>query len=230
VLAKCSNENMTQIAHEGPPRDHSTEEDDLIVDPWSVKFSEARDYVRHHRRVAIASTLALALGIGGGILLGRSGGSDEAVAGPGNGVAAGPAVPGNNNVDPNIAPTPSSGGFNNAAKVVLQCTGLDIRLEPGTTDTYSVTPKVDVSSGDVNSPYVYTLLGTDLGHNEVAQGVGTIHGVKRGDNVEFPVVLVVDTAGTEYSPNDPDALKDPFGDSIPDQQLFDCPVVPYPAH
>lgn len=221
------------IAHEGPSREQATEEDDLIVDPWSERFAQARDYVRHHRRVALASTLTLALGIAGGALfLGRSGGSAEegTVAGPGNGVAAGPAVPGNNNQDPNVAPTPSSGGFNNAARVVLQCTGLDIRLEPGTTDTYNVTPKVEVSSGDVSSPYLYTLLGTDLGHNEVTQGVGTIHGVKRGDNVEFPVVVVVDTAGTEFGPNDPSALEKPFGDSIPDQQLFDCPVVPYPAH
>jgi len=222
---------MTQITHEGR-HDHDEGEAEAFADPLQDKLSQGWAFVRAHRRSAVASAVALALGIGGGVLLGRGGndGNDASAVGRGNGVAAGPAAPGNNNQDPNVAPTPSSGGFNNAAKVVLSCTGLDIRLEPGTVDTYSVTPKVNVTSGDVSSPYLYTLLGTDLGHNEVAQGVSTIHNVKRGDNVEFPVVVVVDTAGTEYGPNDPSALERPFGDTIPDQQLFDCPVVPYPAH
>jgi hypothetical protein len=220
---------MAEITHEGPI--HTTEEDDF-VDPWQVKTAQAREYLRTHRRSAIATTLALAVGLTGGILLGSRGGdsSEAATPGRGNGAAAGPLSPGTTeSSSPIETPTQSSGGFNNAARVILECTGLDIRLEPGTVDRYSATPKVEVKSGDPASPYLYTLLGTDIGENKVVQGVGTLRGIERGDNVEFPVVVLVDTAGTKFGPNDPEALAEPFGDAIPDQQIMDCPVTPYPV-
>ncbi|HEU4914498.1 MAG TPA: hypothetical protein VFT16_03800 [Candidatus Saccharimonadales bacterium] len=218
---------MTEIIREGHI---PTAEDDDFVDPWQVKAAQARDYLRSHKRSTIATTLALAVGLGGGILLGRGGSesADTTAPGRGNGVAAGPLAPGANESNPNTTPTQSSGGFNNAARVVLECTGLDIRLEPGTVDTFSATPVVTVKRGESTSPYLYTLLGTDTGHIEVVEGVNTLHDIKQGDNVEFPLVAIVDTAGTKFGPDDPEALSKPFGDAIPDQQIFNCPVVPYP--
>lgn len=142
-------------------------------------------------------------------------------------VAAGSPTPGAAN---EIGSTPSSstGGFNNAGHVVLKCIGLDIKLTRGTANKYDITPKVQVVSGDPTSPYLYTVLGTDLGHNIASQGVSTLSGISRAENTVFPVVVLVDTAGTPFGPNNPEALTRPLGDKVPDAQMFECPPVPYP--
>lgn len=181
-----------------------------------------------------ALTVTLAAGLAGGLLLSRGSGEDAGTTTPNGdkGVAAGAPFPGSS-AESNTTPTQSSGGFNNGAKVVLKCTGLkmeeakDDEARTGAKGLFKVTPVVEVVSGDPSSPYLYTLLGTDTGHNVVAQGVGSFT-VDSSNNAEFPVIVLADTAGTKYGPGDPSQLQDPFGDNIPDAQLFDCPVVGYP--
>jgi len=195
-----------------------------------------REYVTRNR-VIMAGGMAFALvaAVGTGVVLGRSSGGEAASPQPGGdkGVAAGAPFPGSS-LETSTAPTDNSGGFNNAAKVVLKCTGLqmeeakDDEARTGAKGLFKVTPVVEVVSGDVTSPYLYTLLGTDTGKNHVQPGVGTFL-VDSSDNAEFPVIVLADTAGTQYKPGDPTQLEKPFGDTIPDSQLFDCPVVPYPA-
>ena len=194
-----------------------------------------REHITRNRvLIAGGAAFALVATLGTGVLLGRSSGGGAEAAQPGGdkGVAAGAPFPGSNLES--LAPTDNSGGFNNGAKVVLKCVGLqmeeakDDEARTGAKGLFKVTPQVEVVSGDITSPYLYTLLGTDTGKNYVQQGVGSFV-VDSSDNAEFPVIVLADTAGTKFGPNDPSQLERPFGDNIPDQQLFDCPITAYPT-
>ncbi len=183
-------------------------------------------------RNLIAGMLTMSLAATGGFLLLRPSHSEALSPGASgdHGVAVGSPNSGSiNQISPNQTPSPSTGGFNTAAHVVLKCTGLSIKLSTGTANKYDVTPQVEVVSGDPTSHYLYTVLGTDLGHNVAVQGVSTLTRVSPAENSEFPLVVLVDTAGTSIGPDNPDALTRPLGDKVPDAQLFECPPVPYPG-
>lgn len=180
--------------------------------------------------LAGAVSLGLAVGITGGAVALRIMGEEASPPNPDSdrGVAVGAPFPGSS-IETNTTPTPNSGGFNNAARVVLKCTGLKIERIPGNLQVFKVTPEVTVVSGEASSPYLYTLVGNDTGSNMVGQGVSPM-AVERSDNAEFPVIVLADTAGTQYEANDPAQLEKPLGDSVPDSQLFECPVTAYPPN
>ncbi len=234
---------MTQITREGlahQPDEHGEadgEPEAVVASTDGTSWrTRVEDYSRgwhgwRGRATAWSGLAALGLTIGFVHAKVFEGGSAAPVAGTDKGVATAPAVPGGaqspntgtqGNANVNISPTPSSGGFNNAAGgAALTCT--DVRIVPLGGSKYNVIPVV---SGDTSGADLYTVAVNDNDTREHKKGIAWLP-LDSSVNTSFPQIMVVNLDGTGASPSD---LDGPLGGSFPDSHIYDCPVTAYPGN
>lgn len=223
------------LIHETPKKERRVVSDADAATDATIQES----FFKKNRRLLASGAALLAGGVAMGVFIPRGGGDNEAPIRD-RGALSGPITPGVGTAEvplpsqSNVSPAPNSGGFNNkAGRVILRCLDStvvesldDEKLLPGH-HIYKITPQVGQVVGRLESPYLYTVVSDDIGNNVAQQGLGPVT-FDAANSTVFPVVNIIDIYGTRLQQN-PDALNKPFGDAVPDSQIFSCPPVEYPG-